>query len=603
MLLSLIFAPLFGAILAYFLPNKYKGPIAFLIALHNLVVAIYLFNIKLDFSLPWAGFGINFALRYYNFSAFIVSAISFFATAITLYSIVFMEKKNHQSQFWAYLLITVAMATGAALANNLVLLLFFWEGLLLTLFGMISIGNPAAYKTATKAFIIVGFTDICLMLGIGMTGLLANTLTMSQINLPINSLSSIAFILLMIGAIGKAGSMPFHSWIPEAALDAPLPFMSLFPAALEKLLGIYLLARITLDFFQLQANSWLSLLLMIVGATTIILAVMMALIQKDYKKLLSYHAISQVGYMVLGIGTCLPAGIVGGIFHMINHALYKSCLFLTGGSVEKQTGTTDLNQLGGLGWKMPVTFGCFIVAAASISGVPPFNGFFSKELVYDAALERGSIFYIVAVLGSFFTAASFLKLGHAAYLGKTQDKSSQAKEAPLSMLIPMLAIAAACILFGLFNWFPINHLVSPILGAARLEGHSFAGMPTNMMLIVVTLLVLLGAIINHIFGVRSFGSGLKAADHIHYAPGLKTTYALAEKKIFDPYEIGMVFVRLFSRICWLFDRLIDWFYDTFCAVGAFLCGKAISKMHSGNYATYILWSLLGSILALAYLVR
>ena len=132
---------------------------------------------------------------------------------------------------------------------------------------------------------------------------------------------------------------------------------------------------------------------MMVGAVTILLAVVMALVQKDYKRLLSYHAISQVGYMVLGIGTALPIGIIGGLFHMINHAMYKSCLFLTGGAVEKQAGTTDLDKLGGLARKMPVTFVCFFIAAASISGVPPFNGFFSKELVYDAALEQRLVFY------------------------------------------------------------------------------------------------------------------------------------------------------------------------------------------------------------------
>ena len=168
---------------------------------------------------------------------------------------------------------------------------------------------------------------------------------------------------------------------------------------------------------------------MIVGRRDILLAVMMALVQKDYKRLLSYHAISQVGYMILGIGTALPVGIVGGLFHMINNALYKSCLFLTGGSVEKQAGTTDLAKLGGLARKMPVTFVCFLVAALSISGCPPFNGFFSKELVYDAALERHIVFYLAALLGTFLTAASFLKLGHAAYLrqARSEPRSRSAK--------------------------------------------------------------------------------------------------------------------------------------------------------------------------------
>ena len=113
--------------------------------------------------------------------------------------------------------------------------------------------------------------------------------------------------------------------------------------------------------------------MMVIGSVTILAAVMMALVQKNYKKLLSYHAISQVGYMILGIGTMTPVGIVGGLFHMINNAMYKSCLFLTGGAVEKQIGTTDLDKLGGLGVKMPITFACFVITALSISGVPPFN--------------------------------------------------------------------------------------------------------------------------------------------------------------------------------------------------------------------------------------
>jgi NADH-quinone oxidoreductase subunit L len=156
--------------------------------------------------------------------------------------------------------------------------------------------------------------------------------------------------------------------------------MALVPAALEKLIGIYFLARISLDMFKLSVGSALSTVLMWVGIATIILAVMMALIQKNYKRLLSYHAISQVGYMILGIGTAIPAGIVGGLFHMINHAIYKSGLFLTSGAVEKQTNTTNLEELGGLGRKMPITFICFYNSGFHM-GVPPFNGFFSKELV------------------------------------------------------------------------------------------------------------------------------------------------------------------------------------------------------------------------------
>jgi NADH-quinone oxidoreductase subunit L len=451
------------------------------------------------------------------------------------------------------------------------------------------------------------------MIGIGLAGLMAGTLTMSAINLVLDAPAGLAFTFLVIGALTKSGCMPFHSWIPDAALDAPLPFMAFFPAAVEKLLGIYFLTRICLQMFQPQAAGWASLILMTVGALTIVLAVMMALIQKDYKKLLSYHAISQVGYMVLGIGTGVPAGIVGGLFHMINNALYKSCLFFTGGAVEKQTGTTNLEKLGGLGKFMPVTFACFIVAAVSISGVPPFNGFFSKELIYDAALKRGTIFYLAAILGSFFTAASFLKLGHAAFLGKNQPNNqptthnpqsitqNNIKEVPWPMLLPMLVIALFCIIFGVFNYLPIRHLIEPALGEKLLEGHSFAGFHANAMLVTITVVVLLGALLNHWLGVRATGSGLKAVDHIHYAPGLKDIYDRAEKKYFDPYDLGLKLTQGIALAAFFADRAVDWIYEKFSAGLAVALGQGIRRAHSGNYVAYLVWVLGGALLVITYI--
>ncbi|MDD2752451.1 MAG: proton-conducting transporter membrane subunit, partial [Candidatus Omnitrophica bacterium] len=472
-----IIIPLIGAVAAIASLKRLRILLegsAFLFASLNLILAIMLFKEKFSLNIPWA-LGLEFSLRLYHFSAFILLCVAGFGFLVTLYSLAFLREKKYANQFYGYLFFTLAFANGAVLADNLILMLFFWEGLLLTLFGMIAIGKKEAFYTATKAFIIVGISDLCLMLGIALTTYLAGTAKISQIHLPLNTLGSIAFVLLMIGAISKAGSMPFHSWIPDAAIDAPLPFMAILPAALEKLLGIYLLTRITLDMFSLTAHSAMSILLMSIGVITIILAVMMALIQKDFKRLLSYHAISQVGYMILGIGTAVPVGIVGGLFHMVNNALYKSCLFLTGGAVEKQTGTTSLEKLGGLGKKMPITFICFLITAAAISGVPPFNGFFSKELIYDGALERGKIFYLAAIIGSFLTAASFLKLGHAAFLGKPNEQNKNTREVPFSMLVPMITIAAICIIFGVFNFLPIKYLIQPILGEGRLEGHNFSG--------------------------------------------------------------------------------------------------------------------------------
>jgi NADH-quinone oxidoreductase subunit L len=595
-LFALIAIPAIAGVLALAIPRKSKiqEAVVLIATLANLVLAAALFPRQIFYSVPWAGgFGFAFALRLYHFSAFIILAVAGFSFLISLYSVAFMAGKRLNNQFYSYLLLSLALANGAVLADNLVLMLFFWEGLLLTLFGMIIIGRPGAYKTAIKALIIAGTTDLCMMFGIGLTYYLSGTMTMSQISLPLDKLGSIAFTFMMIGAVSKAGSMPFHSWIPDAAVDAPLPFMAFLPAALEKLLGIYLLARLTLDMFRLTGSSWVSTMLMILGSVTILLAVAMALIQKDYKRLLSYHAISQVGYMILGIGTATPVGIVGGLFHMINHAMYKSCLFLTGGSVEKQTGTTDLRKLGGLGKKMPVTMTCFVIAAAAISGVPPFNGFFSKELIYHGALERHWIYYAAALLGSFLTAASFLKLGHAAYFGKVSEEHKDVKEAPAVMLVPMITIAAFCVLFGVYNALPLRHLIQPILGAARLEGHDFSGFPHSVFLVGMTFVSLLAAYLNHVWGVRRTGTGLGAVDHIHHAPGLSQIYDKAERRFFDPYDIGVKIVNVYANIAFSLDRGIDWLYNVFTVKLTYAFTNGIRELHNGSYSTYILWSLTG----------
>lgn len=605
MIYILILLPFIAGLLIFAMPKsirKATGIFALLITLADLVFAVLLFKKDLMFSIPWAGFGIEFSIRLDHFSSFIILAVAAFCFLISLYSLTFMKGKNNSSQFFAYLLISLAMTNGAILANNLVVMLFFWEGLLVTLFAMIVIGNKGAFKTAVKALVLVGISDLCLMVGIGLTGHLSGTLMMSGINLNLSSIGGAAFIFLMIGAISKAGSMPFHSWIPDAAVDTHLPFMALFPAALEKLLGIYFLARISLEMFKLKPDSWISTTMMIIGSITIIFAVMMALIQKDYKRLLSYHAISQVGYMILGIGTAVPIGIVGGLFHMINHAMYKSGLFLTAGSIERQTGTTDLKKLGGLGSKMPITFGVFIIAAASISGVPPFNGFFSKELIYDGALERGLIYYIIAVLGSFFTAASFLKLGHSVYIGKIKDENRNVKEAPATMLIPMIVIALVCILFGVYNPLPLNNLIQPIVGERILEGHNYAGFPTNIIIVVVTIVVLIAAFLNHLYGVKRSGSGLGAVDHIHHAPGLSFIYDKAEKRYFDPYNIVLKIVGFFSIIFFKLDRAVNWFFDVFIVKMTYFFTGIIKKLHNGNYATYLSWSLVGTIIILIFIV-
>jgi NADH-quinone oxidoreductase subunit L len=288
---------------------------------------------------------------------------------------------------------------------------------------------------------------------------------------------------------------------------------------------------------------------------------------------------------------------------MLNNALYKCCLFLTGGSVERQTGTTDLEKLGGIGNKMPVTFACFLITAAAISGVPPFNGFISKELIYDAAIERGKIFYLAALAGSFLTAASFLKLGHAAFLGRRNKEHDSVKEVPAAMLFPMIIIAGLCVLFGTWSALPINAFFRPVLGADPTAGHEFGGFPKNMTLVSLSVITLIAALMNHIYGVKRTGKGVKAADHIHYAPGLSFIYDKAEKRWFDPYDIGLKMVKVVSETAWLADRAIDWVYNVLTVKVIYAFTYLIRRLHNGSHKVYIAWSVLAAFVVILFLIR
>ena len=599
-LLVPIVAPVILALFVFLIPQKLKWireALTFLGAAINLIFIIVEFGKDLRFNANNGVLGMTFSLRLYSLSSFILLMSGILTFLIVIYTISFMKGKELPRLFYGFLLLAITLLNGTVLANNLVVLLFFCESLLVTLFGMIIVGGKKAFPVGIKAFVISGVADLCMMLGVGITIYLSNGISsMEKIHVVMSPLGTFAFILLIIGATAKAGAMPFHSWIPDAAVEAPLPFMALFPAVFEKLLGIYILARITLDLFVFTAGSSMSIMLMTLGSITIIFAVLMAVIQKDYKKLLAYCAISQVGYMILGIGTALPIGIIGGLFHMVNHAMYKSCLFLTAGSVEKQTKTTDLKKLGGLARKMPVTFICFMIAALSMSGVPPFNAFFSKEMIFDSAMQSGWVFYVVALAGVFFTVAAILKLGHTAFFGKATKESENAKEAPLMMLIPTVAIAAGCILFGVYNTLPLKYLIEPALKKVT-GGESFAGFPKNMVMVLVSVVVIILAVLNHFYGVRKARSTpLGATDHIRYAKGLKTVYDMAEKRYFDPYDIGMFIVGKVAKVLFYIDRGIDWFYSVFIVSVVTHLSHFIKKAHNGSHIRYIIWALFGIVL-------
>jgi NADH-quinone oxidoreductase subunit L len=560
------------------------------------VISQALFGTAMEYSARWAGYGIDFTLKADKLSSFILLGVTFFAFIVSIYSFSF-EKKGSAKWFYFNLLVTAAFSAGAALADNLVAMLFFWEGLLIFLYAFIALSKPdqTAKRTAMKAFLINGVTDLAMLAGICITGYIAGTFSMTGIaanKLTLNGWAALGYVLMLTGAVSKAGALPFHTWIPDAAMDSNAPFMSFVPAALDKLLGIYFLTRISVYLFAL--NGFAQLGLMTLGAVTLLVAVMMAFVQTDYKRLLAYHAVSQAGYMILGIGTLNPIGIAGGLFHMVNNAIYKSCLFMTAGSVERQTGSNDLSKLGGLFGSMPVTALCYLIAAAAISGIAPLNGFFSKEMIYAGTLNTGYIwFFIAAELGSVLTLASFLKLGHAVFFGPKPEALKDTREAPFSTLLPMMILAALCVAFGFGARLPVDFLLDPSLQSLGLSHEEALWGFHFGKLFWASIVVILVALVNHMFGLASGGKASKASDHIHYAPGLKELYALAEERVFDPYEQVMRRVPSAANLLYKVDRFFDYLTDDLPSFVVNAFSKTSQRFHTGSYPLYMALTIAG----------
>jgi len=254
--------------------------------------------------------------------------------------------------------------------------------------------------------------------------------------------------LFLMGFGLKAALVPFHAWLPDAHPSAPAPISAMLSGILIKSLGIYALCRILFNVIGLTAD--VQNILLILGALSMVVGVFLAIGQWDFKRLLAYHSISQIGYVVVGIALGTPLGILGGLFHLLNHSLFKSLLFLNSGALEYATGTRDLKHMGGLMKKMPVTGTSSLIASMSIAGIPPFNGFWSKLIIIIAAVQAGQLWYAFwAVVASVLTLASFTKVMKYAFFGKLGKGLEQVKEVPIFMQISMSVLALLCLTGGI----------------------------------------------------------------------------------------------------------------------------------------------------------
>ncbi len=393
---------------------------------------------------------IGIDLRLDALANLLLLAVSLVGFAVALYSIDYMRRFTARGHFYSLFLLMVTGMNGVILAGDLFNLYVFLEVAAVASYSLVAFGCAHEELEASFRYVVLGSLSSALILvAIALVYGITGTLNMAHIagriaETGMDAPLLLAFGLFICGFSFKTALVPFHAWLPDAHPAAPAPVSAMLSGVLIKAIGIYVLARLVFNVFgvgesELGLLRWLGVLSMIVGG-------LLAAGQKDIKRLFAYSSISQVGFMVLGLGLGTPLGLVGALYHLINHSMFKSLLFLNAGAVEYATGTRNLKELGGLNRALPVTGATSLIGSMSIAGVPPFNGFWSKLIIILACVESGYYgFAAVAVAISVVTLAYQLKVQRLAFFASLPGALQNLQREPRMMALAMILLATGCI--------------------------------------------------------------------------------------------------------------------------------------------------------------
>ena len=422
---------------------------------------------------------IGIALVLDGLAAFMLITVNLIAFSVSIYSISYMKRFTSKWKFYTLFLLMVAGMNGVVVTGDIFNLFVFLEIASVASYALVAFGTERhELEAAFKYTVMSTVGSLFILLGIVFLYSYTSTLNMADMAnvLAQKGMSNIVIMVSILFIMGfglKAALVPFHAWLPDAHPSAPAPISAMLSGVLIKSLGIYTLCRFFYNIIGI--NSSFSSILMILGTLSMVIGVFLAIGQWDFKRLLAYHSISQIGYVILGIGLGTPLGIIGGLFHLFNHSVFKSLLFLNSGAVEYATGTRDLKKMGGLMTKMPVTGTTTLIASMSIAGIPPFNGFWSKLIIIIAAVQANRLGYAFwAVLASILTLASFTKVMKYAFFGELRTRWSGIKEVPFFMKIAMVILALICVVGGVLLIFNINEVFLKPASDVLLEGTKYA---------------------------------------------------------------------------------------------------------------------------------
>nr|MBR4281636.1 hypothetical protein [Clostridia bacterium] len=423
----------------------------------------------------WA-FGISLEVDALSLFFALIVTVAVFISGV--YSFSYMKHDDSLVNFYTLFLMLAGSVLGLVLSGDLFNIFVMIEIMTFTAVALTAFRNnyEGALEGAFKYLIVGALGSTSVLVGIAMIYSQLHTLNLAQIAalLPgnMNPVTVAAFGFLFVGFGTKAFLFPFQPLAADAHAVAPASISLMISGVLTKC-GVYGIIRLCYALYQNIDQPFVQYLVTGVGAVSMFICVTMAFNQHNFKRLLAFHSISQVGYVitVAGLGTML--GLSAGLYHAMNHTIFKGLLFLTAGAVQHATGTLDLDEMGGLSKKMPKTTILFLIGAASISGLPPFNGFASKWMMYQAAFERaadGNIFFLLvavaALITSVLTLASFIKVAQSVFFGQLPESMKDVKEVDQGMCIPMWIMAALCIVTGLFPAQIQSWLLQPAAKAA-----------------------------------------------------------------------------------------------------------------------------------------
>lgn len=398
-------------------------------------------------------------------SAFIACLTSFIGMLVIFYSFVYKDKPHYGSTYFMMYFLLMGMIMGLASTYNVVVMLIFLEAATVISAVLILFGRTKRAIRATYVYLAISIVEVILVVaGAFIMYNDAGTLDLCRLQTGMVSQNDM-FLLALLFLFGfgtKAGLLPLGIiWLPQAHSEAPPPISATMSGILVKA-SVVAMVKAIYPFYLMSDIRTLILVIAFFGVLNMLAGVAGALYSKDIKRLLAYSTVASIGYIILGFGFATPTSIYGALSYITNHMLFKGGLFLIAGALILRVNTRQMHKMGGLIKQMPLTAVCFLIMALAISGVPLFNGYLSKELIYQGAVQAGypvyfsvfgidfTIFAIVGWLVSILLLYCFMRAFYRIFLGKPKEEFKDVRDPPFNMMLPILIVACLCVIIGIY---------------------------------------------------------------------------------------------------------------------------------------------------------